>query len=159
MLKEKGASSQQLKLQVLNFLGVCGNYELMETFSREAGINSTCVHNLVSEEWKQNKENIQRRYDIRKLVSSGNIDGAVELVLQSHEKFPEEHESILFTLKLLKVIRLIQEERIMESIELAQKELVPMAKGKPQYITEIEKVMTLVAFKDLKNCPNHYMCE
>jgi len=62
-------------------------------------------------------------------------------------------------LKLLKVIRLIQQEKITESIELAQKELVPLAKGKPEYITEVEKAMTLVAFKDLKNCPNHYLCE
>jgi hypothetical protein len=49
--------------------------------------------------------------------------------------------------------------KIAESIALAQKELVPLAKGKPEYITEVEKVMTLVAFKDVKNCPNHYLCE
>jgi hypothetical protein len=54
---------------------------------------------------------------------------------------------------------LIQQEKITESIELAQTELVPLTKGKPDYITEVEKAMTLIAFKDLKNCPNHYMCE
>lgn len=36
---------------------------------------------------------------------------------------------------------------------------MPLSKGKPEFITEIEKAMTLIAFKDLKSCPNHYMCE
>jgi len=41
LLKEKNVPAQWLKLQVMNFLGVCGNYELLETFSSEAGIDST----------------------------------------------------------------------------------------------------------------------
>jgi hypothetical protein len=67
--------------------------------------------------------------------------------------------SILFNLKLLKVIQLIRANQIADSILLAQKELVPLAKGHQDYITEVEQVMTLVAFKDIKNCPNHYLCE
>lgn len=54
-------------------------------------------------------------------MATGEIDAAIERVVQTHEKFAEEHESILFSLKLLKIIRLIQEEKIAESIELAQK--------------------------------------
>jgi hypothetical protein len=70
---------------------------------------------------------------------NGDIDEAIKRVIESYEKFEESHESILFNLRLLKVIKLIQANNIAESIVLIQKELVPPAKGKPECITEVEK--------------------
>lgn len=32
----------------MNFFGVCGNYELLETFSKEAGVE-------IPKQWKDNK--------------------------------------------------------------------------------------------------------
>jgi predicted transcriptional regulator len=54
----------------------------------------------------------------------------------------------------LKVIHLIKQGNIEESIETAKKELLPFTKKGERFVKEIEKIMGLLAFMNLKECPN-----
>lgn len=83
---------------------------------------------------------MQERLDIRSMIHDGEIDKAILKVKDLNPKVTtyylcknqilEENQNLHFTLILQKLIELIKQNKILESLEYAQKELNPFVEKK-----------------------------
>jgi len=92
---------------------------------------------------------MQERLDIRSMIHDGHIEKAIQKVKDLDPKILEGNPDLFFTMMLQKLIELIKQNRILESIDFAQKELTPFVEKNPKQLEKVEKVMTLLAFEDI----------
>ncbi|KRX00894.1 hypothetical protein PPERSA_09500 [Pseudocohnilembus persalinus] len=127
----------------MNFFLVEGYKDAAIQFQKESGTDIS----------KQDLESMEPRIQVRQLILQGKIDEAIEKVTQLDENLQENNKDIMFELKLQKLIELIKENKIQEAIEYAQKALLPMATENVQYLEQLEKVMSLLAYSEVEKAP------
>jgi len=64
------------------------------------------------------------------------------------------NEKLLFDLHRQKLIYLIKKDMINESLLYAQKYLLPLSENNKNLYNELEKVMGILGYKDIKDCPD-----
>ncbi|CAD8131907.1 unnamed protein product [Paramecium octaurelia] len=128
---------------VLNFFIVEGYRDAAIEFSKEAGIQLS------------NKEldKMIERIEIKKNILNGEIDSALQKVSMSNNK------QILFKLKMQKLIELIKVNELDQAVSYAQNQIIGFLKDQPHLIDEIEKAMSLLAYKDLSKCPLNHLTQ
>jgi len=132
-------SKQDLNKLVMNFFLIEGYKDAAENFKKESG---TDISNM-------DLTFMQERLDIRSMIHDGHIEKAIQKVKDLDPRILESNPDLFFTMMLQKLIELIKQNRILESIDFAQKELTPFVEKNPKQLEKVEKVMTLLAFEDI----------
>lgn len=63
------------------------------------------------------------------------------------------NRGLYFHLQQQKLIELIRQGRIAEALQFAQEELAPRGEESPEFLSELEQTMALLAFGTLPTCP------
>lgn len=85
--------------------------------------------------------------EIKRAVQSGQVVAATELVNELDPEILDRNPALHFHLLQLRLIELIRNSKIAEAIQFAQSDLAPRAEEIPQFLKELEKTMTLLAFE------------
>jgi len=124
---------------IMNFFLVEGYKDAAENFRKESGTDLSSMDLTF----------MQERLEIRSLIHEGQIEKAIQKVNDLDSKILENNPDLLFTLRLQKLIELIKQNKVVEAIEFAQKDLAPFIEKNEKYVESVEKVMTLLAFEDM----------
>ena len=127
---------------VLNYLIIEGYKEAVIKFTKES--NLTCEYDL---------ELLEKRIQIRNLIIKGKIDEAINLINNINSEILEKNPSIHFELEKQKLIEIIKANKVEEAIMFAQNTLFPITVNNPKLLDELENIMSLLAFEDIKTSP------
>jgi hypothetical protein len=132
-------SKQDLNKLIMNFFLVEGYKEAAENFREESATDISTMDLTF----------MQERLEIRSMIHEGNIDKAMTKVNELDPKILDVNADLLFTLRLQKLIELIKQNKVVEAIEYAQRDLAPFMEKNDKYAESVEKVMSLLAFEDM----------
>lgn len=121
----------------MNYLVIEGYKDAAECFSQETGLQTTV-----------DVSSIQDRMTIRTAVQSGAVEDAMEKVNDLDPEILDTNPRLFFHLQQQKLIELIRQGKINEAIAFAQEELAPRGEENPEFLEDLEKTMSLLAFED-----------
>ena len=127
---------------VLNYLIIEGHKEAVEKFLKETNLKCDYDENL-----------LEKRMIIRNLIINGKIDEAINEINNINIEILEKNPSIHFELQKQKLIEIIKQNKIEESILFAQRTLYPITQNNEKLLNELEKIMSLLAFEDINQSP------
>ncbi|GAA5895190.1 LisH and CLTH domain-containing protein [Sporobolomyces salmoneus] len=139
-LSSAKVSKHDLNALVANYLFTEGYLDAATQFAREASLN-------LSSEHEPHLESIKVRRDIRSCVQRGQVQQALDKVVELDPEILEHNPSLHFSLLQQHLIELIRQQRIPEALEFAQQELAPRGEEHPKFLVELEKTMALLAFE------------
>ncbi|KAF9918881.1 Glucose-induced degradation complex subunit [Lobosporangium transversale] len=135
-LAEIHVDREDLNKLIMNYLIIEGYKDAAEKFSQESGAKPPV-----------NLESIQDRMIVRTAIQRGNIEEAIERVNDLNPEILDTNPKLYFHLQQQRLIELIREGRVMEALEFAQEELAPRGEENPEFLAELEKTMSLLAFE------------
>ncbi|EEB97584.1 hypothetical protein MPER_03066, partial [Moniliophthora perniciosa FA553] len=91
-------------------------------------------------------DSIESRMRIREALQRGDVESAIDRVNELNPEILDTNPSLYFHLQQQRVIELIRSNRISEALEFAQNELAPRGEENPEFLAELEKTMSLLAF-------------
>lgn len=127
---------------VLNYLIIEGYKDAVQKFIKETGIK-----------YDYDADLLNKRMQIRMLIVSGKIDDAINEINNINVEILEKNPSIHFELQKQKLIEIIKANNIEEAISFAQKTLYPITQNNDQLLSELEKIMSLLAYEDISQSP------
>ncbi|KAG8984545.1 hypothetical protein FRB90_005246, partial [Tulasnella sp. 427] len=119
----------------MDYLVIEGYKSAAEEFSKEAGLNHTV-----------DLGTIETRMNIREAVQRGDVEQAIELVNDIDPTILDSNPSLLFHLQQQRLIEYIRHGKTTEALAFAQTELAPRGENNPEFLTELEHTMALLAF-------------
>ncbi|GAA6003357.1 hypothetical protein JCM10207_000292 [Rhodosporidiobolus poonsookiae] len=143
-LSEVNVSKDDLNNLVANYLFTEGYLSAAEHFSREAGLDP---HGSSSAGGAADVETIRSRMDIRRAVLKGDVEEALEKVVDLDLEILDLDPSLHFHLLQQQLIELIRAGQIDLALSFAQNELAPLAEEHPKFLKELERTMALLAFE------------
>ncbi|GAA5871236.1 hypothetical protein JCM8547_007232 [Rhodosporidiobolus lusitaniae] len=144
-LSEVNVTKDDLNLLVANYLFTEGYLSAAEHFSREAGFDTSTSHAGAAA--LGDVDSIKRRMDIRRAVLKGDVEDALEKVVDMDVEILDLDPSLHFHLLQQQLIELIRSGQIPTALAFAQNELAPLAEEHPQFLKELERTMALLAFE------------
>ncbi|KIJ45524.1 hypothetical protein M422DRAFT_29659 [Sphaerobolus stellatus SS14] len=141
-LNEVPVSKHVLNQLIMDYLVSEGYKTAAEEFSKEAGVTSPIDF-----------ESIERRMNIREAVQRGNVEEAIERTNELDPDILDTNPSLYFHLQQQRLIEYIRRGEIVEALTFAQSELAPRGQEHPEFLTELERTMALLAFDSLPNAP------
>jgi len=91
-------------------------------------------------------------YNIKYFLKENKINEVINEINDINEKIL--NEELLFVLHRQKLITLIKKDMINESLLYAQKYLLPLSENNQILYNELEKVMGILGYKNIKDCPD-----
>lgn len=91
-------------------------------------------------------------YNIKYFLKENKINEVINEINDINEKIL--NEELLFALHRQKLITLIKKDMINESLLYAQKYLLPLSENNQILYNELEKVMGILGYKNIKDCPD-----
>ncbi|GAA6039604.1 hypothetical protein JCM8097_002207 [Rhodosporidiobolus ruineniae] len=143
-------AKDDLNLLVANYLFTEGYLEAAEHFSRESGLDASSSSTSGSTSAAVglgDVDNIRRRMDIRRAVLRGDVEDALEQVVDLDLEILDLDPSLHFHLLQQQLIELIRSGQIPTALAFAQNELAPLAEEHPKFLKELERTMALLAFE------------
>ncbi|KAL7750002.1 Glucose-induced degradation complex subunit [Sorochytrium milnesiophthora] len=134
-LADVNISKPDLNRLIMNYLVIEGYKDAAQSFSAESGVAPSV-----------DLSSIQDRMLIRNAVQSGNIDEAIERVNDLDPEILDTNPHLYFRLQQQKMIEHIRKGDIDTALEFAQEELASRGEENPQYLQELEKTVSLLAF-------------
>ncbi|GJJ09439.1 hypothetical protein Clacol_003661 [Clathrus columnatus] len=128
-LNEVHVTKADLNRLVMDYLVNEGYKTAAEEFSREAGIDPSVDFN-----------SIESRMNIREAIQRGDVEEAIE---RTNDLNPEQQ----------RLIEYIRHGRTVDALQFAQSELAPRGEENPEFLTELERTMALLAFDTLPTMP------
>ncbi|KAG8856578.1 hypothetical protein FRB96_006338 [Tulasnella sp. 330] len=119
----------------MDYLVVEGYKSAAEEFSRETGIPSAVE-----------LATIESRMCIREAVQRGDVEEAIERVNDLNPEILDSNPGLYFHLQQQRLIEHIRHGRVVEALSFAQSELAPRGEENPEYLSELERTMALLAF-------------
>lgn len=138
---ERPAKADMNRL-IMNYLVVEGYKSAAEKFMQEC-----------STEARMDLDLIDRRREIRLLIQDGRIVEAVEMINDINPEILDTNDELYFNLKKQKLVELIISKKTEEALEFAQGVISEKAIKKPEFLEQLEEVMTLLIFDDPKESP------
>ncbi|ORY23944.1 CTLH/CRA C-terminal to lish motif domain-domain-containing protein [Naematelia encephala] len=137
-LSKAEISKSDLNALVYDYLLIEGFSDAAVEFARETGLPADVDHAM-----------IQERMEIREAVEEGRVEEAVRRVNELDPEILDTNPPLLFHLHLLRLIELIRLEQIDDALSFATTELAPRGAQNPEFLTDLERTMALLAFPDL----------
>ena len=91
-------------------------------------------------------------YNIKYFLKENKINEVINEINDINEKIL--NGELLFALHRQKLITLIKKDMINESLLYAQKYLLPLSENNQILYNELEKVMGILGYKNIKDCPD-----
>ncbi|KZW01972.1 hypothetical protein EXIGLDRAFT_508082 [Exidia glandulosa HHB12029] len=121
---------------IMDYLVIEGYKTAAEEFSREAEISPA-----------PDFESIQSRMNIREALQRGDVQEAIERVNDLNPEILDTNPTLYFHLQQQRLIEFIRAGRIADALQFAQTELAPRGEENPEFLSELEKTMALLAFE------------
>ncbi|KIY65144.1 lish motif-containing protein [Cylindrobasidium torrendii FP15055 ss-10] len=137
-LHEVDVSKADLNRLVMDYLVIEGYKSAAEEFSQEADIAPPVDF-----------ENIESRMTIREALQRGDVEDAVTRINELNPDLLDTNDALSFHLQQQKLIELIRQGRIVDAITFAQSELAERGQKSNEFLAELERTMTLLAFGNL----------
>ncbi|CAG8474235.1 6948_t:CDS:2 [Paraglomus brasilianum] len=141
-LSEVEVNKRDLNKLVMNYLVIEGYKDAAEKFSQECGL-----------QLDTDLESIQDRELILNAIQNGNVEEAIERVNDLNPEILDTHPKLYFHLQQQQLIEYIRQGKIARALEFAQEELAPRGEDNPEFLEELERTMTLLAFEDNNQSP------
>lgn len=141
-LSNVSVSTEHMNELVMNYLVIEGYKDAAEAFCEEAGILPGV-----------NLDSIGDRMATRKALQSGDVQGAMEKANDLNPLILDENDTLFFHLQQQKLIELIRQGQIEKALDFAQEQLAPRGEENHDFLKELERTMTLLAFKDATKSP------
>lgn len=126
----------------MNYLVIEGYKEAAEKFEQECGTPPGIDLPSISD-----------RMATRVAIQRGDVQAAIERANDLNPLILDENPQLFFHLQQQKLIELIRAGDVASALEFAEKELAPRGEENPQFLTELERTMALLAFEDKSKCP------
>jgi len=133
---------RDLNRLVMDYLVVEGYRSAAEEFGKEANLAAPV-----------DLDSIERRMNIRDAIYRGDVEDAIEKVNDLNPEILETNPSLYFHLQQQKLIEHIRHGRTTEALVFAQSELAPRSEENPEFLSELERTMALLAFESTPNPP------
>lgn len=127
---------------VMNYLVIEGYKEAAEKFQQECGTSPGIDLRSISD-----------RMATRVAIQRGDVQAAIERANDLNPLILDENPQLFFHLQQQKLIELIRAGDISAALEFAERELAPRGEENPQFLSELERTMALLAFEDMAKCP------
>ncbi|KAI8988749.1 CTLH/CRA C-terminal to lish motif domain-containing protein [Pilobolus umbonatus] len=141
-LNKVKVNKQDLNQLVMNYLIVEGYKDAAEQFSSESGLAPTV-----------DLQSIQERMDIRRAIQSGDIDTAIDLVNDLNPEILDTNPKLFFHLQQQRLIEYIRQGKYQQALEFASEEMAPRGEEHPEFLEELERTMSLLAFQNAIDSP------
>lgn len=119
----------------MNFLVIEGYQDVAAAFQRETDIKPDV-----------SLDSIDERMAIRKAVQSGDVTAAIERVNELNPQILNTNAQLSLHLQQQRLIELIRADQLDAALSFAQTELAPRTVSSPEFLTEMERIMSLLAF-------------
>ncbi|KAF8168198.1 CTLH/CRA C-terminal to lish motif domain-containing protein [Crassisporium funariophilum] len=126
----------------MDYLVIEGYKSAAEEFSQEANLTPPVDF-----------ESIESRMDIREALQRGDVEDAITRVNDLNPEILDTNPTLYFKLQQQKLIEFIRHGRIHEALQFAQEELAPRGEESPEFLSELERTMALLAFDSAPNAP------
>jgi len=126
----------------MDYLVIEGFKSAAEEFSQEANLTPPVDF-----------DSIESRMDIREALQRGDVEDAITRVNDLNPEILDTNPALYFRLQQQKLIEYIRHGRIAEALQFAQEELAPRGEESPEFLTELERTMALLAFESSPNAP------
>lgn len=150
-LADVNVSKDDLNLLVANYLFTEGYLSAAENFSREAGLSSSSLSSSGSTDGAGaalgDVDSIRSRMEIRRAVLRGQVESALDQVVDLDLEILDLDPSLHFHLLQQHLIELIRAGEVGHALAFAQHELAPLAEEHPRFLKELERTMALLAFE------------
>ncbi|GAA6001933.1 glucose-induced degradation complex subunit GID8 [Rhodotorula paludigena] len=146
-LADVQCSKDDLNLLVANYLFTEGYLSAAENFARESGLSTSAVDASSAGAALGDVESIRARMDIRRAVLRGEVETALNQVIDLDLEILDLDPSLHFHLLQQHLIELIRAREIPLALAFAQNELAPLAEEHPRFLKELERTMALLAFE------------
>lgn len=135
-------TKDEMNKLIMNYLVIEGYKEAAEKFEEECGTSPGIDLPSISD-----------RMATRVAIQQGDIQAAIERANDLNPLILEENAQLFFHLQQQKLIELIRTGDVAAALDFAEKELAPRGEENPQFLTELERTMALLAFDDKSKCP------
>ncbi|KAI5898460.1 uncharacterized protein SCHCODRAFT_02165614 [Schizophyllum commune H4-8] len=101
-------------------------------------------------------DSIENRMNIREALQRGDVEDAITRVNDLNPdtlRILDTNPALYFHLQQQRLIELIRDNRIDEALQFAQNELAPRGEENPEFLADLEKTMTLLAFESSPAAP------
>ncbi|KAF9568480.1 hypothetical protein CPC08DRAFT_702494 [Agrocybe pediades] len=126
----------------MDYLVIEGYKSAAEEFSQEANLEPPVDF-----------ESIESRMDIREALQRGDVEDAITRVNDLNPEILDTNPALYFKLQQQKLIEYIRQGRIEEALQFAQDELAPRGEESPEFLSELERTMALLAFESAPGAP------
>ncbi|KAF7306853.1 hypothetical protein MIND_00477500 [Mycena indigotica] len=141
-LHEVQITKHDLNRLIMDYLVVEGYKAAAEEFSQEANLSPDV-----------DLDSIESRMNIRDALHRGDIEDAIARVNDLNPEILDTNPALYFHLQQQRLIEYIREGRIAEALQFAQAELAPRGEESPEFLSELEKTMALLAFDVMPSAP------
>jgi len=141
-LNEVYVTKHDLNRLIMDYLVIEGYKTAAEEFSKEADIAPPVDFN-----------SIESRMNIREAVQRGDVEEAIERTNDLNPEILDTNPSLYFHLQQQRLIEHIRHGRIPEALTFAQSELAPRGEENPEFLSELERTMALLAFDSVPGAP------
>jgi len=135
-------TKHDLNRLIMDYLVIEGYKSAAEEFSKEADIAPPVDF-----------DSIECRMNIREAVQRGDVEEAIERVNDLNPEILDTNPALYFHLQQQRLIEHIRHGRISEALLFAQSELAPRGEENPEFLSELEKTMALLAFDPSGSAP------
>ncbi|CEO96124.1 CTLH domain-containing protein [Plasmodiophora brassicae] len=135
-------SKKTMDKLVLNYLIFEGLKEAAERFQEERGLQMDGSFQFMAE-----------RIEIVRLIREGRIMEAIDHINQLDSTILDGDPAIAFQLQSQQFIEMIRSGDIQGALSFAQKNLAPRTARNPQFMSEMEQIMSLFAFDNPSESP------
>jgi glucose-induced degradation protein 8 len=127
---------------VMNYLVIEGYKEAAEAFRDEASVAPGV-----------DLDSITDRVAARNALQEGDVVGAVAIANELNPLICDENEALFFHLKQQKLIELIRAGDVDAALAFAETDLAPLGQENREFLAELERTMTLLAFEEPAAAP------
>ncbi|KIY43341.1 lish motif-containing protein [Fistulina hepatica ATCC 64428] len=135
-------SKTDLNRLIMDYLVIEGYKSAAEQFSMEAGLTPPV-----------DPASIETRMNIRNALQRGDVDDAIGRVNDLNPELLDTHPALYFLVQQQRLIEFIRRGEIEEALRFAQEELAPRGEENPEFLAELERTMSLLAFDGLSTAP------
>ncbi|KAJ7487515.1 lish motif-containing protein [Mycena galericulata] len=142
-LHEVQVTKHDLNRLIMDYLVIEGYKSAAEEFCVEANLTPPVDF-----------DSIESRMDIRDALQRGDVEGAITRVNDLNPEILDTNPALYFHLQQQKLIEFIRHGQIAEALQFAQEELAPRGEESPEFLSELERTMALLAFDASPSAPS-----
>jgi len=141
-IKSQKISKDKMNQIIANYLFLQGYCTPLKQFIAETKIKFDFDEKLLNQ-----------RYLIRQLITTNQIEKAINEINLIDKKILEENKIIYFVLQRQILLNYIKDNKLQEALIFAKDTLLPLSQGDEFLFKELEKTMGLLAYENINDAP------